>query len=221
MSDSGKNEMQEENRKFIEYLKSTGYLKSERLEKALLAVPRNEFVPKNLRYLAYRDFPLSIGFNQTVSQPSTVVIMTELLDVKSGDKVLEIGTGSGWQSALLAKLAGKGEVYTVEIIKDLCIFAKSNMDRLGIKNVKIFHRDGSLGLKEYAPFDKIIITAAAPKISQVFLRQLKTGGRLVAPVGTAAMQKMVVVKRTSAGTEREEFPGYFAFVPLVGRGGFR
>lgn len=212
----------DENKKFVEYLKSTDHLKSKKLENALLAVPRHEFVPQNLQSFAYKDFPLSIGFSQTISQPSTVVIMTELLDVKPGEKILEIGTGSGWQSALLAMLVGqKGVVYTVEIIKDLCIMAQRNFEKLKIKNIKIFHRDGSLGLKEHAPFDKIIITAAAPRISQVFIRQLKIGGRLVAPLGSAFMQKMVVIKKTKQGVKKEEFPGYFAFVPLVGKGGFR
>lgn len=218
---SGKLEMRNENKKFIEYLKQTGHLKSKKLEKTLLAMPRHEFVPQGLRTLAYKDFPLSIGFNQTISQPSTVVIMTELLEVKSGERILEIGTGSGWQAVLLAKLAGaKGKVYTIEIIKELCIFAKKNIEKMKIKNVFVFHRDGSLGLKEYAPFDKIIVTAACQSIPEVLIRQLKVNGRLVAPVGSSFMQKMVVVKKTKKGLEKQESPGYFVFVPLVGKGGF-
>jgi protein-L-isoaspartate(D-aspartate) O-methyltransferase len=215
-------DFEKENEKMVEYLKRIGYLKSKKLEKALLAIPRHEFVPKGLKSLAYKDFPLSIGFNQTISQPSTVVIMTELLDVKKGQRILEIGAGSGWQAAILSYLVGeKGMIYTVEIIKELCLFARKNLEKLGIKNVKIIHADGSQGLKEYAPYDRIIVTAACPKVLKVFVDQLKEGGKLVAPIGSLHLQKMTIVTKIKGEVKKEELPGYFVFVPLRGRHGFK
>ena len=165
-------DLEQEKEKLIKYIKSLGYLKSKKLEDALRNVPRHLFIPKKIEYMAYRDTPLSIGHNQTISQPSTVVIMTESLDVKEGQKILEIGTGSGWQSALLSYLVGeKGFVYTIEIVSELVEFAKSNFKKLKVKNVKVFEKDGSLGLKEHAPFDRIIVTAASPDVPKPYLNQ--------------------------------------------------
>jgi protein-L-isoaspartate(D-aspartate) O-methyltransferase len=215
-------DLDEQNKKLVEYLKARGYLKSKKLERALLKTPRHLFVPQNLLEYAYRDIPLPIGFGQTISQPSTVVIMTEMLDVKPGQKVLEIGAGSGWQAAILSRLVGsKGRVYTVEIIRGLVEFAKKNLQKLNIKNVEVIHADGSRGLPEKAPFDRIIITAATPKISEVLLQQLKINGKLVAPVGSAYMQKMVCIEKTEKGYKKSEYEGYFVFVPLRGKYGFR
>ncbi len=210
------------NEKLVEKLKKYGILKSKSLEKALLSTPRHFFVPENLQKYAYNDSPLPIGFGQTVSQPSTVVIMLEMLDVRKGQKVLEIGTGSGWQAALLARMIGaKGKVYTVEIIHGLVEFAKKNLAKTGIKNVSVIHGDGSLGLPEKAPFDRIIIAAASPRIPEQLLKQLKIRGKLVAPIGDRYAQKMVVIEKGSKGIKQSEYPGFFAFVPLRGKHGFK
>ncbi len=206
----------------ISYLKSIGVLKSKEIEEAIRKYPRHLFVPSKHSKTAYIDEPLEIGHGQTISQPSTVVIMTEELDVKKGQKVLEIGSGSGWQAALLSRLVGKeGVVYTVEMVKGIFEFAKVNIEKLAIKNVKILERDGSEGLKEYAPYDRIIITAACPDMPKNLLEQLKIGGKMVMPVGDLHAQKMLVVEKTKSGIKKRELPGYFVFVPLLGAYGFK
>ncbi len=202
-------------------MKRAGVLRSKRLEHVLREVPRHEFVPENMKRFAYDDYPLSIGNCQTISQPSTVVIMTEALDVREDSKVLEVGAGSGWQAAILAKLAYNGFVYTAEIEPELAEFARKNLQRLKIKNVRVFNIDGSIGLKRYAPFDRIIITAAAPEIPKPLIEQLKVNGRLVAPIGGKHAQRMAVAKKLSTGVEVETLPEEFAFVPLRGRYGFK
>lgn len=210
-----------ENQELVNYLKKTGALKSKALEKALLKTPRHLFVPENLRKSSYRDYPLHIGHGQTISQPSTVVIMTELLEPKPGQKILEIGTGSGWQSALLSRIVGsKGNIFTIEILPEIAEAAKMNLAKLKIKNVVVIEGNGSVGLKEKAPFDRIIITAAAPSVPESLKKQMKVGGMLVVPVGNMYSQKMTIVKRTKKGFEQEELPSYFAFVPLRGDYGF-
>lgn len=211
----------DENEKLIEGIKCLDYLKSKNIEAALRKYKREHFVPEGMKHLAYRDFPISIGFNQTISQPSTVVAMTEALEVKKDDKVLEIGTGSGWQAAILSYLVEeKGFVYTIEIIEELAEFAKKNLKKLGIKNVEIFEKDGSEGLKEKAPFDKIIVTAACPDVPKPLLDQLKDGGTMVLPIGNLYLQDMFVVKKSKGKIEKKSI-GSFMFVPLVGKYGFK
>lgn len=211
-----------ESRELVQYLKSIGTLKSKELERALLETPRHLFVPEDMREAAYADHPVQIGHGQTISQPSVVVIMTQLLDPRPGQKILEIGAGSGWQAALLSRIVGdKGKVFTIEIIPELAKFARENIAKLGIKNVEVIQGNGSSGLKEKAPFERIIMTAAAPSISDALKDQLKIGGKIVAPVGDRHAQKMVVVRRVKKGFEEEEFPNYFVFVPLRGERGFR
>ena len=212
---------EEENERLIEHIKSLGCLKSKNLEEALRKIPRHLFVPEDIRNLAYRDMPLSIGCNQTISQPSTVVIMTEALEIGEGQKILEIGTGSGWQAALLSHLVGKkGYVYTTEIIKELAESAKNNIKKNKIENVKVLVKDGSLGLKEKAPFDRIIVTAACPDIPKPLLTQLKTDGIIVIPVGNTYLQEMHIVKKLKKGIEKKSI-GNFMFVPLKGKYGFK
>jgi len=211
----------EENERLIKHIKSIGYLKSKNIENALRGVPREFFIPEAMKYLAYRDTPLYIGSNQTISQPSTVVAMTEALDVKEGQKILEIGTGSGWQAAILAKLVGeKGFVYTIEIVENLVKFAKENLEKLEIKNVKVIKGDGSLGLKKNAPFDRIVITAASPDIPKPLLKQLKVNGIMVIPVGNLYLQSMYIVKKLKSGIKKKSI-GSFMFVPLKGKYGFK
>ena len=207
-----------ENDKLIEHIRSVGYLKSISVEGAMRRVPRELFVPEEVSHLAYRDAPLHIGKNQTISQPSTVVAMTEALNVKEGQKKLEIGTGSGWQSAILAMLVGeKGFVYTVEIIDDLVKMAKENLKKLDIKNIKVIKGDGSMGLEKYAPYDRIVVTAGSPEIPKPLLKQLKPDGLMVIPVGNLYLQRMYVVDKTG----KKKDIGNFMFVPLRGKHGFK
>jgi protein-L-isoaspartate(D-aspartate) O-methyltransferase len=199
-----------------EHLGARG-INNDRVLAAFAAVPREEFVSERHRDLSYADAPLEIGEKQTISQPYTVAFMTQLLDPQPEDIILEIGTGSGYQAAILSKLAKK--VYTIERFRELGRKAEEVLRRLGYKNVKVLIGDGSKGLSEYAPFDGIIITAAAPELPQPLLDQLKIGGRLVAPVGSDLVQEMIKVVKTKAGLEEERHPG-FRFVPLVGEHGF-
>jgi len=213
--------MPSSNFELIEKLK-VDVLRSEELEKAMKEVPREFFVPHEYEDEAYEDYPLPIGYGQTISQPWTVVVMTELLEVESGHKVLEIGAGSGWQAALLGHIVGpKGKVYTVETNEELVKTARENVQKTGLKNVEIIQGDGTEGLAEKAPFDRIIITAAAPKIPQPLENQLKEGGKLVAPVGDLFTQEMILYEKTRMGLKKIRKMGYYKFVPLVGKYGFR
>jgi protein-L-isoaspartate(D-aspartate) O-methyltransferase len=211
----------DDNDKLIQGIRCLEYLKSKNVEEALRKYRREFFVPDEVKHMAYRDFPISIGFNQTISQPSTVVAMTEALEVKPGEKILEVGTGSGWQAAVLSYLVGeKGHVYTIEILEDLAEFARGNLNKVGIKNVEVFVGDGSLGMKKNAPFDKIIVTAACPDIPKPLLDQLKVGGMMVLPIGNLYLQDMFVVRKLKDKVDKKSI-GSFMFVPLVGRFGFK
>lgn len=183
---------------------------------AMRAVPRHLFVPADLAPYAYSDRPLPIGEGQTISQPYIVAVMTELLDVHRSDRVLEIGTGSGYQAAVLARLAHT--VYTMEIVRPLGEQAARRLETLGYKNVEVRVGNGYLGWPEKAPFERIMLTAAPEKIPQPLIDQLKNGGKLVAPVGAAyAEQQLVVLEKQSSGriTTRNVLP--VAFVPMVNR----
>lgn len=209
------------NEELIEKLKRH-VLQSEELEEAMLRAPRELFVPEEFLDNAYEDHPLPIGFGQTVSQPFTVVVMTELLDVGPGHKILEIGAGSGWQAALLGHLVGpEGKVFTVEMNEELAVKAKENLDKTDLKNIKIIWGDGTLGLEDMAPFDRVIITAATPKIPPPVIEQLKEGGKVVAPVGNMLRQQMILYEKTRFGLQKRRNLGNYRFVPLVGRHGFR
>ncbi|OGI12140.1 protein-L-isoaspartate O-methyltransferase [Candidatus Micrarchaeota archaeon RBG_16_36_9] len=211
----------EENEKLIEHLKETRYLKSKQIEEALRKFPRYLFIPERMRDTAGIDAPLSIGYNQTISQPSTVVIMTEALNVKKNQKIMEIGTGSGCQAAILSHVVGnKGFVYSIEIVKELAEYAKKNIESLKIKNIEIIVKDGSTGLPEKAPFDRIIVTAASPDIPKPLINQLKIGGIMVIPIGNLFLQEMYVVKKTERGIRKKSI-GNFVFVPLKGKYGFK
>ena len=208
-----------QNEDLIGYMKSNNFLKSKALKKALRSVIRENFVPENLKEYAYKDIPLHIGRGQTISQPSTVVIMTEALDVKPKQKILEVGTGSGWQAALLSRLVESGKVYTIEIIHELFLFAKRNIEKMKIKNVELFEGDGSLGLEKFSPYDRIIVTAGCPGIPQPLLNQLKINGKIVIPIGQIYQQMYVITKKKD-GIQKENI-GFFAFVPLRGKYGFK
>lgn len=178
---------------------------------AVAKVPRHLFVPERLRDLSYADEPLPIGEGQTISQPYIVAYMTEALGLRGGDKVLEVGTGSGYQTAVLAEIAGL--VCTIEIVAPLAERARALLDGLGYANIRYRVGDGSAGWPEEAPFDAIMVTAAAPVLPAALERQLGPGGRLIVPVGTD-LQELVRVRRTRKGWERETLLGV-RFVPLV------
>lgn len=187
-------------------------IKDERLIAALLKVERHEFVPARLRNFAYNDHPLPIGYGQTISQPYIVALMTELLQLKGKEKVLEIGTGSGYQAAILAELAK--EVYTIEIIAKLAERAEKILKRLGYENIKIKVGDGYLGWPQYAPFDCIIVTCAPDEIPQPLLDQLKPGGRMVIPVGSTYQYLKLVRKKENGKIEVEDIIAV-RFVPML------
>jgi protein-L-isoaspartate(D-aspartate) O-methyltransferase len=175
-------------------------------------VPRHFFLDKAFEEHAYEDKPFPIGCEQTISQPFTVAYQTVLLDIKNGDRILEIGTGSGYQAAILAALGAK--VFTVERQEQLYFNTKKLLHELGFKTVNCFFRDGSTGLAEKAPFDKIIVTAGAPVIPEPLKEQLAVGGILVIPVGET-VQKMLRIKRLSAAEFQEERLDDFRFVPFL------
>ena len=202
-------------------LKYKGSLKSAEIEKAPRAVDRKNFVPQVQSKYAYVDEPLQIAGGQTISQPSTVVIMTESLEVGKGDKVLEIGAGSGWQAAIIAKIVGSsGFVWTIERLKELVNFASSNLQRAGIKNVKVLLGDGSQGLKENAPYDRIIVTAACRDVPQPLIEQLKENALIVIPIGDLYSQDMTVCTKVKGSIVRKSLGG-FRFVPLIGKFAFK
>jgi protein-L-isoaspartate(D-aspartate) O-methyltransferase len=189
-----------------------------RVLEAMRRVPRHVFVAHEYRYLAYSDGPLPIGNGQTISQPYIVALMSELLELKGDEKVLEIGTGSGYQAAVLACLAG--EVHTIERYASLARYAAGIFDDLCLENVHVHTGDGSKGLPEHAPYAGIIVTAAAPNIPRPLLDQLEDGGRLVIPVGSRGGQ---VLERWVRQGERFDYESIIpvAFVPLVGEQGWK
>ncbi len=193
-------------------------IKDERVLDAMRKVPRHEFMPEAIRASAYGDHALPIGEGQTISQPYMVALMTELLGLKGSERVLEIGTGSGYQAAVLAELCEK--VYTVERIKSLADRARANLDRLGYKTVAIKVYDGTYGWKEMAPFDAIMVTAGTPEIPAPLAEQLKEGGRMLVPVGERLSQVLIKAVKTSRGLEiAESVP--CVFVPLIGNHGWK
>jgi protein-L-isoaspartate(D-aspartate) O-methyltransferase len=191
---------------------------SGRVQAALAKVPRHEFVPPAQRRNAYENRPLPIGHRQTISQPFIVALMTELMDVQPGDRVLEIGTGSGYQAAVLGELAA--QVYTIEIVEPLAREAAVTLAALGYHNVMTRIGDGYAGWPEQAPFDSIMVTAAPREVPQPLLEQLKPGGRLVVPVGPVADgQRLLVIDKNPDGSVTRREVLAVRFVPLTDRGG--
>jgi protein-L-isoaspartate(D-aspartate) O-methyltransferase len=188
-----------------------------RVLEAMGQIPRHAFVPPRYRGAAYGDHPLPIGQGQTISQPYIVAVMTELLEPKKTDRVLEIGAGSGYQAAILGLLVQK--VITIERIDDVAAMARENLARLNIDNVEVIVGDGTLGYPAEQPYDGIIITAATPEIPAPLLEQLAEGGRLVAPVGTRDYQELMRLVKREGEIESTSFGGV-VFVPLIGEHGW-
>ena len=204
-------------RALVAKLRAKG-IKSERVLDAINNLPRHFFFDTALISHAYEDKAFPIGEGQTISQPYTVAFQTELLEVKSGDKILEIGTGSGYQGSILHLLGA--EVYTIEYQKKLFEGTQRFLKRLGIE-MHLFYGDGTGGLPQFAPYDKIIVTAGAPVVPEALIQQLKIGGILVIPVGDRKRQAMVkITKKSAKEIHKEEFDG-FAFVPLLGKEGWK
>jgi len=184
-------------------------------------VGREDFIPENFRDAAYDDSPLPLFRGKTISQPTTVMIMTHALELEKGDKVFEIGTGSGYQAAIIAKIVGlKGKVITTEVVPELIQFAKQNLRRAKISNAFVYEEDGSKGMPSESPFDKIIITAACKEFPKPLLEQLKPGGIIVGPVGNQYGQEMVRGVKDKKGNLELEFFGSFLFTPMYGKYGF-
>ena len=203
----------------VEHLRQHYRIEDERVLDAMNTVPRHLFVPDALRSQAYKDNALPIAAKQTISQPFIVARMTELLGLTGKERVLEIGGGSGYQTAILAELARK--VFTVERVPELADGLKQMIRRLGIRNVSVRCGDGTEGWKVYAPFDAILVAAGGPEIPEPLLDQLEIGGRLVIPIGeTQKSQRLVRVTRTDKGIETED-AGACAFVPLIGEHGWK
>jgi len=200
-----------ERKKMVEQqIRSRGVTDS-RILNAMLKVKRHLFVPEDLQAWAYMDHPLSIGYNQTISQPYIVAYMTELLQLQGHESVLEIGTGSGYQAAVLAELVSK--VYSVEIVQPLAEEARKRLDSLGYHNVEVRYGDGYQGWSEHAPFDAIIVTAAPESIPEKLIEQLKVGGRLVIPVGALFQNLYIVTKKEDGIVKKNMLP--VRFVPMI------
>jgi protein-L-isoaspartate(D-aspartate) O-methyltransferase len=200
----------------VDYLRESG-IQDERVLAAIAAVPRELFVPPAHLHQAYDDYALEIGEGQTISQPSVVARMTELAEVAPHDRVLEIGAGSGYQAAVLAQLARF--VFALERLPGLAEGARSRLAQLGCRNVSVQIMDGTLGWRAQAPFDAIIVSAAAPAIPKALIEQLTDGGRLVIPIGELRRQELVRIMRRGDAVE-ESRHGPATFVPLVGREGY-
>lgn len=204
-------------RKLAETVKSKG-IEDERIIRAIEKVPRHYFFDQAFLEHAYQDKAFPIGEGQTISQPYTVAFQTQLLNVQPGDKVLEIGTGSGYQACILLELGV--EVYTIEFIRKLYDRTRKFLPEIGYRP-HFFYGDGTQGLPAFAPYDKMVVTAAAPDIPDPLREQLKTGGIMVIPVGDSSMQKMLRIIKVDDNEFEEEVHDFFSFVPLVGKYGWK
>ncbi|MCX6817792.1 MAG: protein-L-isoaspartate(D-aspartate) O-methyltransferase [Candidatus Aenigmarchaeota archaeon] len=209
--DAATDEFYERRERMVSELVTQGLLRTEKIIKAFLEVPRHVFGGEQNERFAYGDYPIPIPDSQTVSAPHMVAAMTELLRPERKDKVLEIGSGSGYQAAILSKLVKK--VYTTEISPELAAFARSNLKKAGANNVEVMLADGSEGYAKAKPYDKIIVTCATPEIFDAWLAQLKVGGILIAPLGSGFYQELIHIKKTAKGIEKNNY-GSVAFVPL-------
>jgi len=214
-------DFEEERNRLVESLKRRGYIASPQVEVAMRRVPREDFLPNDIRDEAYVDTPLPIGEGQTISAPHMVAIMAEQLDLKPGQKILEIGAGSGYHAAVCADVVGReGHIYTIERIASLARTAEDNLKRAGYSDtVTVIFGDGTKGLPEHAPFDRIFVAAGAPDIPAPLTEQLADGGKLLVPVGGRFYQDLIRVERKGQELQKENLGGC-VFVPLIGEYGY-
>ena len=207
----------------IQILKAKDVLHFPELENAFMVVPRENFVLPQFQDKAYEDEALPIPCNQSISQPSTIAAMLEILDVKKGQCVLEVGSGSGYVLALLAEVVGKeGKVFGTEMVKELIEFAEQNLKELNYNNIHLFRQDGSTGLRDYSPYDRILISAACPFIPKPLFDQLAERGKVVAPVGDPFMQTLQILEKVNGKLLKKDiFPFSYQFVPLKGKFGWK
>ena len=205
----------------VKKLKKYGYIRTKEVEKGFLEVDRGIFLPDDRKQFAYEDHPLEIGFEQTISAPHMVAMMCELLELKKGQKVLEIGAGTGYHATMIASIIGKnGSVYTIENIPELAEIAAENIKTAGYEDrIQVIVGDGSLGYEEEGPYDSILVTCAAPQISDPLKKQLKDPGNIVIPIGSLYLQKLYRFKRNGENWKREAH-GDVLFVPMRGKFGF-
>lgn len=209
----------DDRKNLVTNLQREGYIKNDAIKRAFLQIPRENFLPPDQRPYAYIDTPLQIGHGQTISAPHMVAIMCEALDLHPGQKVLEVGAGSGYHAAIVATIIGPtGHVYTVERYSHLAQTAEENLHRTHITNVTVKTGDGSKGLPEYQPYDRIYVTAAAPDVPPPLIEELADGGKLLVPVGDVYCDLILIEKK--GGTTRSKTLGGCVFVPLVGEYGF-
>jgi protein-L-isoaspartate(D-aspartate) O-methyltransferase len=209
---------EQEKERLVFTLSKEGYIKTDSVKQAFLRVPREEFIPDFLKNYSYVDTPLDIGNGQTISAPHMVAIMCEALDIKKSQKILEIGTGSGYHAAMVAQLVGEtGRVYTIERFESLASIAKQNLDKINCTNVIVEVGDGSCGLARYQPYDRIYVTCAAPFIPQPLIDQLCDPGKLLIPVGDMYCELTLLLKEKQKQTVHHL--GGCVFVPLVGKYG--
>ncbi|HDD31315.1 MAG TPA: protein-L-isoaspartate(D-aspartate) O-methyltransferase [Thermococcus litoralis] len=209
--------------RLVENLEREGIIKSEKVKRAFLRVPRYKFVLERYKEYAHVDEPLPIPAGQTISAPHMVAIMLELAELKEGMNVLEVGTGSGWNAALIYEVV-RQDVYTIERIPELAEFAKRNLERAGYKNkVHVIVGDGTKGFPPKAPYDRIIVTAGAPKVPEPLIEQLKVGGKILIPVGSYHLwqELLEVIKISEDNKVKIKNHGGVAFVPLIGEHGWR
>ena len=209
-------DLEKQRQHLIESLRKNG-ITDERVLSAVADIPREMFLHETQSNMAYEDRALTIGMGQTISQPLIVATMTQALQLDGNERILEIGTGSGYQSAILARLAGY--IYSIERIQQLAYLALKRLENLGCSNVSVLVGDGSLGWPDQAPYDRILVTAAAPEISEHLYRQLGFWGKMVIPVGGQERQELFVVNRAPWGQEKRSLGGCI-FVPLVGVAGW-
>ena len=210
------NDLAQQRERLVARIRREG-IRDTRVLDALNTVPREAFVPPEMRELAYRDSPLPIGHDQTISQPYIVALMAEALNLQPADRVLEVGTGSGYAAAVLATIAR--EVYTIECRRELAESARERLREAGATNVHVLHADGTRGWPEHAPFDAITVAAGGPDIPPRLLEQLRVGGRLVIPVGRSS-QQLIRVTRVAEDEFQQEKLADVRFVPLTGAGGW-
>ncbi len=209
---------EQDRQRLVSNLLNQGYIKTDAVKQGFLAIPREAFVPASLKSYAYVDTPLDIGNGQTISAPHMVAIMCEALDIKKGQKILEIGTGSGYHAAIVSQLVGeKGKVFTIERFASLAYQAKENLQNTGCGNVIVEIGDGSCGLPTYQPYDRVYVTCAAPSVPQPLLDQLEDPGKLLVPVGDLYCELTLIEKHHGKTTLHQL--GGCVFVPLVGKHG--